>query len=250
MAATGPHSAPEGGAVVSFRNAEKRYGPHIALRRLSLDIARGEFVALLGPNGSGKTTLLRMAATLVRPTSGAVAFPAYSRDDAASIKRRIGMIGHFTMLYDELTAAENLAFFAQLYGLDEPRRRAAASLEPVGLATRANDLVRTFSRGMRQRLALARALLASPSLLLLDEPATGLDREGVAWLAAALAQLRADGATIIMSSHEQGEVLSLATRAIALRSGAVLDDSNSPGDLRTIIEREAASSVNMWSASR
>ncbi len=247
MAATSSISAAETGLAISFRRAEKRYGSHVALRRLSLEISSGEFVALVGPNGSGKTTLLRMAAMLARPTAGTVEFPSNGEFNSAAIKLRIGMVGHFTMLYDELTAEENLRFFARLYGLDDPAARARAALEPAGLATRARDLVRTFSRGMRQRLAIARALLAAPSLLLLDEPAAGLDREGAAWLAITLSQLRKSGATVIMSSHGQSEALTLATRAIAMRGGALVEDSGPHGGARAIIERESAPIAGLWS---
>lgn len=240
MSATGSTSEAAAGLAISFRNAEKRFGSHVALRRFSLNISPGEFVALVGPNGSGKTTFLRMAAMLARPTAGTVEFPNSAALDPVAIKHHIGMVGHFTMLYDELSAEENLRFFAELYGLTDPAARAAAALEPAGLSARAQDLVRTFSRGMRQRLAIARALLAAPSLLLLDEPAAGLDRDGAAWLASILGQLRKAGATIVMSSHGQSEALALATRAIAIRGGAIADDSGPNGDARAIIEREAS----------
>lgn len=255
MAATATNTANESGLTISFTDVEKRYGSHVALRRLSLTIAPGEFVALVGANGSGKTTLLRIAALLSRPTSGKVEFHGASPNSVAltpaEIKLRIGMVGHFTMLYDELSAIENLHFFANLSGLNEPGRVAVESLIPAGLAPRANDLVRTFSRGMRQRLAIARALLANPSVLLLDEPAAGLDREGAAWLAGTLAKLRGTGATVIMSSHGQSEALTLATRAIAMRNGALIEDSGSNlggtnGNARAIIEREAAPIAGIW----
>jgi heme exporter protein A len=259
VSASASTTVAESGLSISFANVEKRYGSHVALRRLSLTIAPGEFVALVGANGSGKTTLLRMAALLSRPTSGKITFanavPNSAALSPAEIKLRIGMVGHFTMLYDELSAEENLRFFANLYGLNDPSRIAAEVLVPAGLASRAKSLVRTFSRGMRQRLAIAHAMLAEPSILLLDEPATGLDREGAAWLASTLSALRKTGATVVMSSHGQSEALTLATRAIAMRNGTLIEDSgpsdgNSNSDARAIIEREAAPIAGIWDSAR
>ena len=226
-----PTGGPNVGLRIHFSGVEKRYGMRMALRGVSLEIAAGECVALVGHNGSGKTTLLKIAAQLSRPSRGNITF--YSGEAALSsdeVKHCIGMVGHHTLVYDELTAVENLVFFAKLFRLPDPVSRARQALEPVGLSRRAGDMVRTFSRGMRQRLAIARALLASPGLLLLDEPAAGLDPEGQQWLGATLANLHASGCTILMSTHGRNETQGSVTRAIRLENGRITHDSGPGGD--------------------
>jgi heme exporter protein A len=228
---TAPGFSPTG---IRFENIEKRYGGLYALRRVSFEVAAGECVALAGRNGSGKTTLLRIAAQLVRPSSGTVNFSEGGGkvDQAAA---RMGFVAHATMVYDELTAEENLLLFARLQGIAEPAARAEALLREVGLIERRRSLVRTFSRGMRQRVAIARALLNDPTVLLLDEPATGLDPQGVTWFAETLRRLRDTGRTILMSLHGESEISALATRAIRLDAGSVKADTRSGANLHSIL---------------
>jgi heme exporter protein A len=220
---------------IRFDNVEKRYGGLYALRRVSLDIATGECVVLAGRNGSGKTTLLRIAARLVRPTAGKVSYSDGATDDTASDRARPGFVAHATMVYDELTAEENLLLFARLQGVDRPQERVASLLAEVSLAERRESLVRTFSRGMRQRVAIARALLTEPSVLLLDEPATGLDSQGIAWLVATLRGMCGAGRTLLMSLHGESEVSALATRGIRLDAGSIVADTNAGAGMSSVL---------------
>jgi len=219
---------------IRFEKIDKRYGGLYALRRVSLEISAGECVALAGRNGSGKTTLLRIAARLARPSSGIVTFVDRAKGVAAE-RVQMGFVGHATMVYDELTAEENLLLFARLLGITDPAARTETLLGEVGLSDRRSSLVRTFSRGMRQRVAIARALLNEPAVLLLDEPATGLDPQGVTWLAETLRGMRDAGRTILMSLHGESEISTLATRAIRLETGSILSDTKTGGSLHSIL---------------
>jgi heme exporter protein A len=216
-----------------FENIDKRYGGLFALRRVSLEIAPGECVVLAGRNGSGKTTLLRIAARIVRPTAGKLSFPGGS--SGASVDGRPGYVAHMTMVYDELSAEENLVLFGKLQGVPDSSKRAEELLSEVGLYERRSSLVRTFSRGMRQRIAIARALVHRPSVLLFDEPATGLDPLGIAWLAKTLGQVNRSGCTVLMSLHGESEISALATRAVQLDAGSVVADTNNGASLRSIL---------------
>jgi heme exporter protein A len=227
---------------IRFENIEKRYGGLAALRRIRFEITPGECVALAGRNGSGKTTLLRIAAGLVRPSSGELTFPSsagpapqVSKVEAAGTKATAGFVAHATMVYDELTAEENLLLFARLQQTPNAASRVDKLLNEVGLYHRRASLVRTFSRGMRQRVAIARALLHEPSVLLLDEPSTGLDPQGVGWLAATLRRLRDSGCTILMSLHGESEISMLATRAIRLDAGLIVADTRTGAEVRSIL---------------
>ena len=217
-------------AGFKFNNIEKRFGTLYALRRVSLEIAPGECVAVTGRNGSGKTTLLRIASQLTRPTRGDLNFSGLSDGEVPSI----GYVSHAVMLYDELTAEENLLMFARLMGIPEPEKRAVTLLEATDLASRAKSLVRTFSRGMKQRLAIARALLQEPGLLLLDEPGTGLDTESMAWLVNTVRGLRDEGRTIVMSVHGESALSQLATRAMRLDAGVVFADTRSGATFQAV----------------
>ncbi|HWZ96933.1 MAG TPA: ABC transporter ATP-binding protein [Candidatus Dormibacteraeota bacterium] len=215
---------------IKFTKIEKRFGSLYALRRLDLEIAPGECLALTGRNGSGKTTLLRVASQLTRPTHGELAFLGLNASETPTV----GYVSHAIMLYDELTAQENLLLFARLLGIQEPQERTLKLLEATNLAARATSLVRTFSRGMKQRLAIARALLQEPGLLLLDEPATGLDTESMEWLTGAIRGLRDEGRTVVMSLHGESSLSQLATRAARLDAGSLVADTHAGATFQNV----------------
>jgi heme ABC exporter ATP-binding subunit CcmA len=198
----------------------KYYGDFPALRDISFQVDRGQCLALLGRNGAGKTTLLRIIAGLSRAARGQVRIEGGDARTHAT-RSRIGVLGHGIAVYDELSAFENLRIFGTLYGLADPSRRAMEWLERTGLDRVKDGLVREFSRGMRQRLAVARAFLHHPSILLLDEPFTALDDRAIAVLQGLLRQARDDGKTILMSTHQLREALELATHCLLINRGRV-----------------------------
>ncbi len=196
----------------------KFYGDYPALREIRFDVQPGQCVALLGRNGAGKTTLLRILAGLARPSKGAV--KVFEKDSLDRTTRgQIGILGHGIAIYDELSAYENLRLFAGLYGIDHPDKWAIHWLERTGLERVKDGLVREFSRGMRQRLAVARAFLHNPKLLLLDEPFTSLDDRAIALLQGLLRESLAAGGTVIMSTHQLREALELATNVVLINRG-------------------------------
>jgi len=218
---------------VELRDASRHYGRRRALAKTSLTFDRGQITALFGPNGAGKSTLLGLTSTLMRPTSGAVYFgsqPAAALGD--DLRRQIGVLGHDLFLYGDLTARENLAFFGALYGIHDLDRAIDEALGAARLTERAGDRVSGFSRGLRQRLALERALLHRPRLVLLDEPFTGLDDESAALLGDRLSRLRADGAIVLMATHDFDSATGLVDRVICLRNGRARDLGEVRGSLR------------------
>ncbi|HSI31116.1 MAG TPA: heme ABC exporter ATP-binding protein CcmA [Miltoncostaeaceae bacterium] len=197
----------------------KRFGDRRAVDRVDVDLAAGECLAVLGPNGAGKSTLLRMLATLLRPDSGTLAVCGHALpEEAGRARAEIGYLGHDPLVYLDLTARQNLELYADLYGLRDARRRVDDALDRVGLLARSFDLVRTFSRGMAQRLGLARVLLHEPRLLLLDEPYAGLDAAGAHLLDAVLADAVRDRG-VVMVTHEVERGVALAGRLLVLRAG-------------------------------
>jgi len=192
-------------------------------------VATGEAVALLGPNGSGKSTLLRILATAARPTGGDVRVFGISGRDGDAVRRRVGLLSDRPPLYDELTALENLKFAAAMYGLSVTEDGLRQALAAVGLRHAASARVRTFSLGMAQRLALARAMLPDPDLLLLDEPYNALDAEGLRLVDELLARLRYAGKTTILATHHIAQALAQCNRVVALRAGRVAFDGPAAG---------------------
>jgi heme exporter protein A len=201
----------------------KRFGPKTVLRGLDFQVAQGEFVALLGPNGAGKSTFLRILASLSRPNLGKVSIAGYALPDhAAEVRQRLGVVTHLPLVYGELTAEENLRFYGRMYGVERLEKRIDEVLHQVGLAGRRRDLVRIYSRGMQQRLAIGRAVLHDPEVLLLDEPHTGLDQDASEMLDTALRAVSARGRTVVLTSHDLARVTGLAERFDVLTRGKIV----------------------------
>jgi heme exporter protein A len=218
---------------VAVEDVSRFFGRRRAVSRVTFSARAGTILGLLGPNGAGKSTLLAMLATLLRPSQGRIRFGNVDPDeDGAGIRARIGVLGHDLFLYPELTALENLAFFAALYGITDAQGAALQALERAGLADRAHDQVMSLSRGMRQRVALERALIQSPRLVLLDEPFTGLDDRSGAALLERLAGLRRDGAAVIVATHDLDLAEGLLDEALFLRDGRVAETMARPEALR------------------
>ena len=218
---------------VSFTDVTRTFGRRRALNRVSLRLNAGEIVALLGPNGAGKSTLLGLAATLLEPSSGTIHYDRHTvRSGGPALRRCIGLLGHDLFVYPELSPAENLAFFAGLYALDGVAARVDAALERGGILARRDDPVFSLSRGMRQRLALERALLHDPRLVLLDEPFTGLDDASAAALQARLIALRGAARIVVVATHDLETIEPVFDRALVLWNGRLETIERDGGSLR------------------
>ena len=218
--------------MITVKKLVKRFGLKTVLRGVDFDVQPGEFVALLGPNGAGKTTFLRILSSLSRPSLGNVKIAGFQLpNQAAQVRARLGVVSHLPLLYGDLSADENLRFYARMYNIPNDDVRVTEVLEMVGLENRRRDLVRTFSRGMQQRLAIGRAVLHDPDVVLFDEPYTGLDQDASAMLDDVLKTVAAKGRTVVMTSHDLARAEDLATRFDILSRG-VISASASRKDLR------------------
>lgn len=217
--------------ILLVRDLARRFGRRWALGGVSLEVNRGEAVALIGPNGSGKTTLLRIVSTLLRPTRGGGRVREHDlAEQAVAVRRHVGLLGHSTGLYPDLTAAENLAFASRMHGRPPDRPRIAQVLDAVGMTSESDRRVRGFSAGMRRRVALGRLMLFPPDLLLLDEPFGSFDAEGVELLLEFTDGIRAAGGGVLLATHDLERARTAVDRFIRLRAGRVVE-SGTAGEL-------------------
>lgn len=210
-------------SMIQVRNLVKAFGLQAALRGVDLDVTEGEFLTVLGPNGAGKTTLLRILATLSKPTAGELRIGKYDLNKARpQVRKLIGLVSHQTLLYPHLSAEDNLRFFGRLYEVEDLENRIATVLDRVGLTVRRTDLVRTFSRGMQQRLTIARAILHEPQVMFFDEPYTGLDQQAASVLSEILTGVAAAGRTVMLTTHDLQRGLESCDRVVILNRGKIV----------------------------
>ena len=231
--------------MIVVKKLVKRFGLKAVLKGLDFEVQPGEFVALLGPNGAGKTTFLRVLASLSRPSLGSVQVAGYKLpDEAAAVRARLGVVSHLPLLYGDLTAEENLRFYGRMYNISNLEPRITEVLDMVGLDNRRRDLVRTYSRGMQQRLAIGRAVLHDPDVMLFDEPYTGLDQDASSMLDEVLKTVAAQGRTVVMTSHDLARAEELATRFDILSRGIIASsakrDELGSGNLLTFYKQALA----------
>jgi len=231
---------------LSISDLSRNFGRRRALSRISLDCRAGEILGLLGPNGAGKSTLLAIVSTLTTPSTGDVLYGGRpARQFGPALRSKIGVLSHDLHLYSELTALENLVFFGRLYGLSDAHGTARSALERARLGERSGDLVSAFSRGMRQRLALERAMLHGPRLVLLDEPFTGLDDASAAALIARLRDLRAAGCITLLATHDLDVAETILDRAAVLQDGRLVGLETDVRGLRQRYQRRLRGATEM-----
>ncbi len=233
--------------AILLEQVSKKFGSFAVLNQISLCLSRGQFALLAGANGAGKSTLLRLLAGLCKPSSGRVLIQGADPDQTPSVRTAIGLLSHQTLLYDDLTARENLLFTARLYDLPDRQRQVDLALAQAGLEARQHDQVRTFSRGMKQRLALARATLHKPSILLFDEPYTGLDQRASEALTQHLDTLKQQGCTCVLVTHRLETAVPLMDHLLILERGRICHDtpwtSRSVAELRAVYEKHQEKSL-------
>jgi heme ABC exporter ATP-binding subunit CcmA len=234
---------------IEVRALTKQFGYKKVLNQVNLSLKKGEFLALFGPNGAGKTTLIRILSSLVKPTWGEVLVGGYdAKSEGEDLRRIIGVISHNTFLYDNLTAFENLKFYGRMYDVSGLKERIEEVLELVGLRERIHDRVQTFSRGMQQRLSVARMMLHEPAILLLDEPYAGLDQNGIETLKGILEDFGEGGKTTIMTSHDLERGLEMCSRVAIIRSGVIVYNEKISrsvrGDFRDIYSNYTATGAS------
>lgn len=215
---------------ISVERVTKSFGGFDALKGIDLHLKKGEFFTLFGPNGAGKTTLIKLLSTLVKPSTGTLTVAGYDTSkQAGKVRASVGVISHDPYLYENLSAYENIKFFGKMYGVPGVDARAKELIELLGLSQRMHDLVRTFSRGMKQRLSVARSIVHDPPVLLLDEPYTGLDQKGALIFGDTLGWLKSHGRTILMTTHNIDEALTLSDRVGILTSGKIVYEGPASG---------------------
>lgn len=225
------------GYAIEVKRLIKSYGEHYALRGIDLNVKWGDFLAVFGPNGAGKTTLINVLATLVKPSSGDARVSGFDLGkDSVMIRRQIGVVTHQTLLYDDLSAYENLRFYGKMYNVPSLTDRIRQLLAQVGLESRAHDRVRTLSRGMQQRLAIARSLIHDPPILLLDEPGTGLDQRAGAMLENILSSTDNRQRAVVMTTHSLEQGLALSNRVVILTEGKIACEESRQLDISSLRE--------------
>jgi len=211
--------------VIEIKELKKQADDKMILRGIDLSIEKGETVGILGPNGAGKSTLLKVIATLIKPSTGQVTIGGYDlKKNQGEIKKLFGYLPHSSLLYDHYSPLENLVFFGNLYGVENARERALELVKEVGLSFFLNEPVKNFSRGMIQRIAIARAIIHEPELLLLDEPHTGLDQSAITILNNVILGMKAKGVTTLMVTHDFNQAAEICDRIVIIKNGKIADD--------------------------